>query len=211
MPNYTAKEGETLADIAIRECGLVNLASILTDAQNKALFTLRPDQVLHENDVVALPERGGGSKEEKLEPEMINEFETDRPEPNLVLQILDRSRKPRAGMKYQLFLPDGRDIKGETDGDGKLQAGIPYEQTTVSIAIGKVKRTLAIGQLKSGFSVEGIQARLNNLGYEAGLVDGNMGLATSAAIRRFQKDNGLDETGEVGEALWSKLREVYGE
>jgi len=211
MPSYTAKDGETLADIAIRECGLVNLASILSDAQNKALFTLRPDQVLHEGDIVALPEREAGTKEEKLEPEMINEFETDRPEPNLVLQILDRSRKPRAGVKYQLILQDGRDIKSETDGDGKLQAGIPYEQSTVSLAIGQVKRTLAIGQLKSGFSVEGIQARLNNLGYEAGLVDGNMGLATSAAIRRFQKDNGLNETSEVTEALWNKLREVYGE
>jgi N-acetylmuramoyl-L-alanine amidase len=211
MPSYTAKDGETLADIAIRECGLVNLASILSDAQNKALFTLRPDQVLHQGDIVALPEREAGTKEEKLEPEMINEFETDRPEPNLVLQILDRSRKPRAGVKFQLILQDGRDIKSETDGDGKLQAGIPYEQTTVSLAIGQVRRTLAIGQLKSGFSVEGIQARLNNLGYEAGLVDGNMGLATSAAIRRFQKDNGLNETGEVAEALWNKLQEVYGE
>jgi len=211
MPNYIVKDGENLADIALRECGLVNLASILSDAQNKALFTLRPDQVLHEDDVVAVPQREAGTKEEKLVPEMINEFETDRPEPNLVLQILDRTRKPRAGAKYQLILQDGRDIKGETDGDGKLQAGIPYEQTTVSLVIENVGRTLAIGQLKSGFSVEGIQARLNNLGYEAGLVDGNAGDATAAAIRRFEKDNQLKETGEVNEALWNKLREVYGE
>jgi peptidoglycan hydrolase-like protein with peptidoglycan-binding domain len=77
--------------------------------------------------------------------------------------------------------------------------------------MGQVKRTLAIGRLKSGFSAEGIQARLNNLGYEAGLVDGNAGDATAAAIRRFEKDNQLRETGEVSEALWNKLREVYGE
>jgi hypothetical protein len=139
------------------------------------------------------------------------QFETDRPEPNFVLCILDRSRKPRPGAKYQLILQDGQDIKGVTDGDGKLLAGLPYEQTTVSIVMGQIKRTIAIGQLKPGFSAEGIQARLNNLGYEAGLVDGNMGLATSAAIRRFQKDNGLKETGEVNEELWNKLREVYGE
>jgi len=211
MPTYTTKDGETLADVALRECGLVNLAPILADAQNQALFAVRPDQVLHEGDIVALPEREAGSKEEKLEPSMINEFEADRPEPNFVLCILDRSRKPRAGTKYQLILPDGRDIKGETDGDGKIQAGIPYEQTTVSIVMGQVKRTLAIGRLKSVFSVEGIQARLNNLGYEAGLVDGNAGDATAAAIRRFEKDNQLRETGEVSEAISNKLREVYGQ
>jgi hypothetical protein len=211
MPNYTAKEGETLADIALRGCGLVNLDSILADDQNKALFSIRPERVLHEGDVVALPERESGSKEEKLEPDKINELETDRPEANFVLTLLDGKRRPRAGLEYKLMLADGREVVGQTDGDGKLEAGLPYGETEVTLVVGKLKRTLLIGGLKSGLSVEGMQARLNNLGYEAGMVDGNAGQATTAAIRRFQKDNGLQETGEVTEELCKKLREVYGE
>jgi hypothetical protein len=211
MPNHIAKEGETLADIALRECGLVNLDAILADAKNQGLFATRPDRVLHADDMVVLPERESGSKTEKLEPDLINEFETDRPEPNFVLTLLDRARKPRAGLQYKLLLDDGREITGQTTGEGKIEAGIPYGETTLTLIVGRVQRTLLIGGLKSGFSVEGIQARLNNLGYECGMVDGDAGNATVAAIRRFQKDNGLKETGEVDEALWNKLREAYGE
>jgi hypothetical protein len=211
MPNYTAKEGETLADIALRECGIVNLDPIVKDDKNKGLFATRPDLILHADDTLVLPERESGSKTEKLEPDVINEFETDRPDANFVLTLLDRARKPRAGLSYKLLLDDGREIAGQTTGDGKIEAGIPYGETTLTLVVGKASRTLLISGLKSGFSVEGIQARLNNLGYEAGLVDGNAGDATAAAIRRFEKDNQLKETGEVNEALWNKLREVYGE
>ena len=211
MPSYIAKEGETLADIALRECGLVNLDGILADEKNQGLFITRPDRVLHADDMVVLPERESGSKTERLEPDLINEFETDRPEANFVLTILDRARKPRTGLQYKLLLDDGREITEQTTGEGKIEAGVPYGETTLTLVVGKVQRTLLIGGLKSGFSVEGIQARLNNLGYEAGMVDGNAGEATVAAIRRFQKGNQLKETGEVDETLWSKLREVYGE
>ena len=211
MPSYIAKEGETLADIALRECGLVNLDGILADEKNQGLFITRPDRVLHADDMVVLPERESGSKTEKLEPDLINEFETDRPEANFVLTILDRARKPWTGLQYKLLLDDGREITEQTTGEGKIEAGVPYGETTLTLVVGKVQRTLLIGGLKSGFSVEGIQARLNNLGYEAGMVDGNAGEATVAAIRRFQKGNQLKETGEVDETLWSKLREVYGE
>jgi hypothetical protein len=211
MPNYIAKEGETLADIALRECGLVNLDAIVADEKNKGLFATRPDRVLHADDLVVLPELESGSKTEKLEPDVINEFETDRPDANFRLTLLDHARKPRAGLPYKLLLDDGREITGQTTGEGKIEAGIPYGETTLTLVVGKVHRTLLIGGLKSGFSVEGIQARLNNLGYEAGLVDGNAGDATVAAIRRFEKDNQLKETGEFSEAVWNKVREVYGE
>ena len=211
MPSYIAEEGETLADIALRECGLVNLDGIFSEDRNRGLFATRPDRVLHAGDVVILPERDSNTKTEKLEPDLINEFETDRPEANFVLTVLDRTRKPRAGLPYKLLLNDGREIAGQTTGDGKIEAGIPYGETTLTLVVGKAMRTLLIGGLKSGFSVEGIQARLNNLGYEAGMVDGDTGEATVAAIKRFQKDNGIRETGEVSEDLWNKLREVYGE
>lgn len=45
------------------------------------------------------------------------------------------------------------------------------------------------------------QASLNTLGYQPGPTDGVMGANTIAAIRQFQRDEGLGVTGEVNEDL----------
>jgi localization factor PodJL len=50
-------------------------------------------------------------------------------------------------------------------------------------------------------AVTNIQAILNKNGYDAGSADGVMGDKTRAAIVKFQKDNGMDATGEVNEPL----------
>ncbi len=58
--------------------------------------------------------------------------------------------------------------------------------------------------------VKDVQALLNGLGYDAGEVDGWMGAVTGAAIRAFQKDNGLDETGAMSPDLVTALHRVAG-
>ena len=50
------------------------------------------------------------------------------------------------------------------------------------------------------------QRLLNELGYDAGPVDGEMGPATRQAIRSFQRDAGLPITGEFDFALLNRLR-----
>jgi len=50
-------------------------------------------------------------------------------------------------------------------------------------------------------AVRNIQLILNKNGYDAGGADGVMGEKTKAAIISFQRDNGLDPTGEVNEEL----------
>jgi localization factor PodJL len=50
-------------------------------------------------------------------------------------------------------------------------------------------------------AVQNIQAVLNKNGYEAGNPDGVMGGKTKAAIAQFQKDNGMNPTGEIDETL----------
>ncbi|MCP5019787.1 MAG: peptidoglycan-binding protein [Ketobacter sp.] len=58
-------------------------------------------------------------------------------------------------------------------------------------------------------TVEGQQLRLNNLGYNAGVVDGLMGRKTRAAAKGFQSDNGLDVDGIIGPQTQKKLKQVY--
>jgi formate hydrogenlyase subunit 3/multisubunit Na+/H+ antiporter MnhD subunit len=51
-----------------------------------------------------------------------------------------------------------------------------------------------------------VQLHLNDLGYEAGPVDGLVGPRTRSAIRRFQQDQGADRTGDVTFDLLGRIR-----
>ena len=58
---------------------------------------------------------------------------------------------------------------------------------------------------ESNAVVEEIQSLLYLYGYNAGKVDGSLGLRTRNAIEKFQKDNGLEATRFVDQATWEKL------
>ena len=51
------------------------------------------------------------------------------------------------------------------------------------------------------------QTELKNKGYDLGScgVDGDFGRATEAAVKQFQKDNGLQADGVIGPKTWEKL------
>lgn len=50
-----------------------------------------------------------------------------------------------------------------------------------------------------------IQARLVELGYKPGPVDGFVGPRTRAAIRAFQRDNGMEQTGQASPEVIAEL------
>lgn len=56
-----------------------------------------------------------------------------------------------------------------------------------------------------GSEVERIQARLKELGYYRGPVDGDFGGGTESAVKSFQKEKRLDVDGTVGEETWTLL------
>jgi len=49
-----------------------------------------------------------------------------------------------------------------------------------------------------------LQTKLNGMGYSL-VADGDFGLKTEAAVRRFQQNNGLDADGIVGPLTWAKI------
>ncbi|KKM09337.1 hypothetical protein SY88_19330 [Clostridiales bacterium PH28_bin88] len=57
----------------------------------------------------------------------------------------------------------------------------------------------------AGSDVRAVQSRLSDWGYYNGPVDGVFGAETSAAIREFQRLNGLTVDGLVGEETWAAL------
>ena len=50
-----------------------------------------------------------------------------------------------------------------------------------------------------------LQILLNGLGYDCGAVDGDFGAKTLAAVKAFQKAQGLSQDGVVGANTWGKL------
>jgi peptidoglycan hydrolase-like protein with peptidoglycan-binding domain len=55
----------------------------------------------------------------------------------------------------------------------------------------------------------GVQARLNNLGFESGPVDGIRGPITTGAVKRFQKRVGIQVDGLPGPITQGKLQELH--
>jgi hypothetical protein len=59
-----------------------------------------------------------------------------------------------------------------------------------------------------GDDVKQLQESLNKMGYSCGTPDGKFGLNTRSAVKKFQKDNGLDNDGIVGAKTWAKIDEL---
>jgi peptidoglycan hydrolase-like protein with peptidoglycan-binding domain len=59
--------------------------------------------------------------------------------------------------------------------------------------------------IRLGETCKVIQTALNRIGYGPLPVDGNAGSETLDAIRRFELDNGMPVTGQVGDALVARL------
>ena len=55
-----------------------------------------------------------------------------------------------------------------------------------------------------------LQKRLNELGYDCGAADGDFGVGTQAAVRKFQSDHNLIADGMVGQQTWKALYQEGG-
>ncbi len=69
--------------------------------------------------------------------------------------------------------------------------------------------TLALGHLDPVDENEGVQARLNNLGFYCGKVDGIIGPHTAAALKSFQRKMGLPDTGRADQTTRARLRDAH--
>lgn len=68
-----------------------------------------------------------------------------------------------------------------------------------------VQRAQALTTVADQGTVRQAQRLLNGLGYDAGATDGIAGPMVEAAVRAFQSDSGLDQTGRIDAALLQAL------
>lgn len=135
-----------------------------------------------------------------------------------VLEVKDQDGVVFAGKRFQLDTGSGV-IEGETDKNGVLEISLEecFGEGQVDLWLDddssqpshSVPFKTCGEALPDVSTVEGLQLRLNNLGYNAGVVDGISGSKTNAATREFQGDNALDTDGISGPKTQAKLKKVY--
>jgi hypothetical protein len=116
--------------------------------------------------------------------------------------------KPRAGEVYELRV-DGIARKGVLGSKGELSEPIQPDARSAVLVVGeggrRTEMDLSLGWLKPAASLEGAQSRLVNLGYLASPASGRWDEHTQRAVRQFQRDAELTQTGELDADTQARL------
>jgi len=78
--------------------------------------------------------------------------------------------------------------------------------TPSQVNLGKPVYKSSTGGAGGNAMVRDIQAGLQRLGYDPGAADGRMGPRTSAAIRKYEQDNGMPVDGQPSQAVLDSIR-----
>ena len=214
MNSYTVKDGDCLESIA-RAFKLSGWKAIYDHPKNADFKAKRPNpNILCPGDTLYIP-----AKEVKTlsgASEQCHRFRLKVSLSTLRLRLLDDHGERLAYKSYRLIV-DGRTIEGSTDGNGLLEASITSDAAQGILELTpnsdypdiQLKWKLVIGGLDPVDEITGVQARLRNLGYPAGSVDGILGPMTRQAVRLFQNDRELEPTGEPDQQTRKALEEQH--
>ena len=205
--NYVLKPGDCLDSVAF-ETGFFG-ETLWNDPQNAELKQLRKSyNLLLPGDSLAIPPLR--ERSESCSEKSRHRFRRKGIPTKLELRLLDDEGEPMANQHYLLDI-DGRVTEGDLDSDGRLEIQLPPAAQCGKLVLTEFSEEyeLGFGELDPQDSVTGFQARLKNLGYYLGKIDGNLGDETREAIRELQKDYGLQVTGEVDDVTQMKLEEGH--
>lgn len=212
---YVVRQGECIASVAVRN-GFPDYTRIYFHPNNAEFRRSRPNpNIVDPGDTIYIPD---------LDPQVYDrptdvqhKFLLKTEQVQLRIVVLDENGDPRAKASYRLRHYRG-EVTGVTGADGMIQHDIPpqLEQAMLYLTFpGKTGHAvtrewlLKIGNLDPIETISGVQARLNNLGYLCGEVDGVSGPKTQSAIRQFQEAEGLTVDGIAGPETCARLKSVY--
>lgn len=210
MPQlHVAKANDCISNIALEHGFFPD--TIWNDPDNADLRRVRPDpNVLRTGDLVVVPDKR--RKEEDKPTDQRHQFRRRGTPATIHLRLL-KNNKPRANEPYRLAI-DGRIHAGTTDEDGKVWIFVPPNARDATLYVGEGKKRaeykLALRRLQPVSELEGVQQRLNNLGYGAGPENGELHSRTVEALKRFQQDHELAISGKSDPETQAKLGHRHG-
>ena len=214
---HVVEQGECLIRIAARY-GFRDFRLVYNHSANAALRRMRPNpNLLYPGDTIVIPDKQ--EKNESCSTGQVHRFRTPVRRRLLRIAVEDVDGVRLGGCPYTLTIGE-QTYTGTLPGDALLEKQIPADAEDGTLEVTsrekKYQWPLRIGWLNpvsdvSDDGVTGIQARLRNLGFDPGPIDGIIGPKTQQAIRGFQaKHPPLVVDGICGPRTQAKLIERHG-
>lgn len=205
MPTYVADQGDSIPSIA-KDHGFF-WKTIWNHGNNAALKSKRKNpNVLFPGDEVFIPELE--TKTETRGTDAHHKFKRKGEPVKIKIKLLKSDGTPRSNEAYVLTVA-GKELKGNTDGDGMLKQFIPNDakEGILKLNNGKECFPVRIGGLDPIDEITGIQQRLSNLGFDC-QESAELDDATQRALSNFQAQNDLEVTGKPDSATKGKLSDL---
>jgi N-acetylmuramoyl-L-alanine amidase len=213
MPSHIVEQGECLTGIAALY-GFRNFRTIYDHPGNTALRTARPDpNLLFPGDTVFIPEKT--HKEASVPTTKRHRFQISAPRRLLRIVLEGLDGRTLAGEPYELDI-EGAVTQGVTGADGLIEHAIPLDAVNGTLTTARYSWPLSVAHLNPltethDSGIAAIQARLRNMGYDPGPIDGINGPRTIDAVKTFQEDNPpLTVDGVCGPKTRALLLQLYG-
>jgi hypothetical protein len=195
MANFhTVEQGEHLSTLAIKY-GFYDWRTIYNDPKNAKFRKKRPNpNILCPGDQIYIPDKAPKSVERVTDTTHFFKV----PPQTITIRVVLKEQIERKTLGSQDCVLKFGDVvrKCKTDKSGLLVQKVPIDTETVELSVTNIglKWILKVGHLDPTHQVTedecimtGIQARLNNLCYHCGEVDGIAGPRTKQALQDFQR------------------------
>ncbi len=208
MPKqHIVEQGEYLSLIAAKY-GFSSYKTIWDHAENAELKKKRKNpNILYPGDKLFIPDKD--EKTEQAPTGQKHKYEAKSDALKLRLVVKDADGYPVASEPCQLEI-GAKEYKKTTGGDGLVEEKMEGSPDSARLAVRDFEIPMKIGHLDPVEEISGQQARLHNLGYDPGPLDGSDEYKRQSAIEEFQCDNKLKVDGICGDKTQAKLVVVHG-
>jgi outer membrane protein OmpA-like peptidoglycan-associated protein len=125
------------------------------------------------------------------------------------------------GVPYTLRVTGLPDKTDKTDPDGTVKVVMPADSAAILEILGSSYNLSPRDSIEALNTIQGVQRRLDMLGYHPGAIDGAVGTDTDDSVLKLQADNNKDtdgdqaqavtQTGPYSQAIQDLLKNLVGE
>ncbi len=209
MPNHITAAGEWIGSIAVAS-GNRSWKTVWNHPRNAGLRARRDPNLLVPGDSIWVPPVN--VKSESTPSATTNKLILSTPQDKLVIRFtrITRYVSNFGPIKYTLEVGKNKQA-GILNADGdQIEATLSLDVTEATLTINGGSATLQIGKLTPRSRLDGMQARMTNLGWDVGPIDNVNGPRTKRGTKGFQAFYKISVDGDIGNQTRSKAKEVYG-